>query len=622
MKRINLIKLFFVLTGCFHLQIAGAQLNIDSLKHSLEQQPGDSATISRQLDTMKKISTTDPDASIIIGNWVTEKALSGRLYPLYIQGLISIAGIYHYTNDFPTAVEFYKKAQEAADKYGLDEMGLEALNNLANVYYFNNQYDKAEEIYKLTIAECQKRGITIGVAVGYGSLGSLYFSSSGNDAGKKHKAIGYMFSAVQLFESLKDTAQLIQSFSSLSKMYSKIDLFDSAMYYSDKAGLLMTSKKDNQEGYYYYYYHRGIALLGKGNYKEAIETFLTGLPYTRKYNTPLWESSHYEGLSAAYKAIGDFKRSLEYAERHFEIEDSVINTENFAHAADIQNKYEREKKEKELLQKNLALKTESAKRNRVTGWLISSLILLISLFIFASFLVKNIRARKRAYAALEKRNEEIKEQALQLSKQARLIAKFQSQMNPHFTFNALHNIYGLVATNDNEKAVTQIQSLASLMRQTLTNSVKEEITLEEEIAYLKNYIDFEKATSAVNFDFRVEVAGDLQDALIPPMMIQPFIENSVKHAELDKVIKPFVKVMVIKEHDLMKLVIEDNGTGIDTQAGNLGKISHSVSIIRSRIEMLLQGKNAPVYEYFSIHPNKASGKGTIVSFYLPLNYSE
>ena len=241
---------------------------------------------------------------------------------------------------------------------------------------------------------------------------------------------------------------------------------------------------------------------------------------------------------------------------------------------------------------------------------------------FSFLLMRNIKARKKAYTQLEKRNEEIKWQALQLSRQAKLIAKFQSQMNPHFTFNALHNIYGLVIGNENDKAISQIQSLAQLMRKTLTNSVRDEITLEEEIDYLQKYIDFEQAVVPVKLNFKIEIGKELQSAMIPPMMIQPLIENAIKHAGLDKVQNPFIKVLIEKENNLMKLIVEDNGMGLNKENMNVDKLSQSISIIKSRIELLFEGKKNTMNDsYFKIVSVPEIEKGTSVKFYLPLNYA-
>ncbi|NOT49915.1 MAG: tetratricopeptide repeat protein, partial [Chitinophagaceae bacterium] len=421
-----------------------SQINIDSLKNILAKEKTDSITLAGYVDRLGNMSADSMDVALIFGKWVSEQALKTKAHTSYAKAQLSLAGLYHYTNDFAPALQYYVEAQTYTEAHGLTELHLQTLNNLANIYYLNNQFAKAEEMYIKTIEGCKKQGIIVGIAAGYGSLGTLYYASSGTDINKKRKGIAYMFMSAEASKSIQDTVQLIRSYSGISKMYGDLGMPDSAIYWVERSGSLMQAKKENTEGYTYHYYHKGIALLGKKEYKAAIESFLAGIPFTQKYKARLWESSHYQGLSKAYKATGDYKKALEYGEKHFAIEDSVINAENFAKAADIQNKYEREKKDKELLQKDLLLETASEKRIRLMAFFISSLVVLGLLVVFAIVLLKNIRARKKAYALLEEKSLKIQEQAIELSKQARLIAKFQSQMNPHFVFNALHSIQGLV----------------------------------------------------------------------------------------------------------------------------------------------------------------------------------
>jgi LytS/YehU family sensor histidine kinase len=236
--------------------------------------------------------------------------------------------------------------------------------------------------------------------------------------------------------------------------------------------------------------------------------------------------------------------------------------------------------------------------------------------------MKHIRARKKAYTQLEEKSIKIQEQALELSKQARLIAKFQSQMNPHFVFNALHNIQGLVISNENQKATRQIQSLAQLMRKTFANADKDDIPLEEEINYLKKYVDFERYAFGNKLDFDINISEKMENILIPPMMIQPFIENSIKHAELGKVENPYIKVLIGIENNLLKINIKDNGLGFKKETGSFDKLSHSMSVIKSRIELLFQGKDTTeIGKMFTVKSFPEINAGTIIQFYLPLNYA-
>ena len=263
-------KFFLLLLAAFPFQILYSQINVDSLKNVLIKEKTDSVTISRYLELMERLTTTDLDASVTIGNWTIESALSTKLYSLHVKALMNLAGVYHITNDFTAAIKYYTKAQEDAEKFGLFEMGLETLNNMANVYYLNNQFDKAEEMYLKTIEGCKAKGITAGIAAGYGSLASIYYSTSGNDMIKKRKAVNYMLMSIKASETINDTTTLIRAFSSLGKIYTGLQLFDSAIYFVERSGKLMVAKKDNQEGYFYHYYYKGTALLGKKEYKVRL----------------------------------------------------------------------------------------------------------------------------------------------------------------------------------------------------------------------------------------------------------------------------------------------------------------------------------------------------------------
>ena len=269
------------------------------------------------------------------------------------------------------------------------------------------------------------------------------------------------------------------------------------------------------------------------------------------------------------------------------------------------------KKEKELTENQI--KVQRTTRN----YLISGLALL---GLLAFGLIRNIVARKKAYVQLQDKSEQIKEQALELGKQAKQIAQFQSQMNPHFVYNALHNIQGLVLNEEPEKANAQIVSLAQLMRKTFANAEKDDISIEEEINYLNKYIEFENNAFENNLAFEVVAEGEARTALIPPMMIQPFVENAIKHAELKRITNPYIKVLIAVENNLLSINIKDNGKGIEQKETD--KLSHSISVIKSRLNLLFKGRDDIQQKaVFTIKSIPEISEGTMVQFYLPLNYA-
>jgi tetratricopeptide (TPR) repeat protein len=611
------VFLFFTLLFTWS---ASAQINIDSLKTALADSPTDTATLNKQITFLETLSADNMEAVLILANWISEHALAKKEHKIYATAQLAIATLYHHMDNYGPAMQYYVAVQNYTEKHGLEELNLHALNNLANIYYLNNQYAKAEELYWKIIEGCKKLDIKRGLITSYGSLGTIYFANSKGDINEKKKGIRFMFMSSDISISINDTMQLIRSYSGIGKMYSELDMPDSAIYWINRSYDLMSATTQHTDGYVFHYYHKGMVLSADKKYQAAIESFLTGVDYTKKYKAKLWESSHYDGLANAYKALGNYKKALEYAEMHFHIEDSVINAINFAKAADEQNKYERETKDRQLLVQSAQLKVASERRSKLITLFIASLVVLGLLGVFSVVLMKNIRARKKAYAELQEKSIKIQEQAVELSKQARLIAKFQSQMNPHFVFNALHNIQGLVISNENKKATNQIQSLAQLMRKTFANAEKDDIPLEEEISYLQKYIDFERTAFDNKLEFDITTGKDVENVLIPPMMIQPFVENAIKHAQLNKVENPYIKVLIGIENNLLSISVKDNGAGMRKDPGSLDMLSHSMTVIKARIQLLFQQKNKTVNEnLFTVKTVPELATGTMVKFYLPLN---
>ncbi len=139
----------------------------------------------------------------------------------------------------------------------------------------------------------------------------------------------------------------------------------------------------------------------------------------------------------------------------------------------------------------------------------------------------------------------------------------QGQMNPHFIFNALGAIQYFIQTNDVNKADEYLSDFALLMRGILDSSSKKYITLKEELKLIKLYVGLEKARFENKFDVNISVIGSVdEETLIPPMVIQPYIENAVNHGlhHLKKR-KGQLNIDIHHSGDLLMIVIQDNGIG-------------------------------------------------------------
>jgi hypothetical protein len=140
----------------------------------------------------------------------------------------------------------------------------------------------------------------------------------------------------------------------------------------------------------------------------------------------------------------------------------------------------------------------------------------------------------------------------------------RAQMNPHFIFNCLNSIQHFIISNDMEATNQYLTEFASLIRQTLDNSEKTAITIDNEIRYLKSYLELEKMRFGHHFDFAIEADPQLADntVYIPVMFVQPYAENSIRHGfRYKKDVPGFIRIRFLLEDSRLTCIIEDNGVG-------------------------------------------------------------
>lgn len=139
----------------------------------------------------------------------------------------------------------------------------------------------------------------------------------------------------------------------------------------------------------------------------------------------------------------------------------------------------------------------------------------------------------------------------------------RAQMNPHFIFNCLNSIKSLIQEQSNKKAIHYLTLFSKFIRNVLHYSEEKQITLEEELELSKTYLEMEKLRFEKSFSYRLEVAPEVDTSFIkvPPMILQPFLENAVWHGLLHKDGERELKLIVQGEEDAIICIVEDNGIG-------------------------------------------------------------
>jgi two-component sensor histidine kinase len=227
----------------------------------------------------------------------------------------------------------------------------------------------------------------------------------------------------------------------------------------------------------------------------------------------------------------------------------------------------------------------------------------------------------------QKRKAKAVEEKLRLEKEFLVLEQkaLRLQMNPHFTFNVLNSIHNLIILNQPDKARYALSKFSKLMRQVLENSRHEFVSIDDELETVRNYVQLERITANLDIDFDVEIDPEIDtfEAILPPLLIQPFIENAIIHGfkNLDK--KGRIKLMFeLTENGMLVCQIEDNGIGrkAAAQLNAQKEVYHKSTALEVSQERLanLNGPSEGSFQIIDLYDEENKPVGTRIIFKLIL----
>ena len=388
--------------------------------------------------------------------------------------------------------------------YQLDSLGVARLNaRKADYYLLNKDFEKVATNYNNSISnipqnvKIKKRDIKVLNQ----TQSNIYKSQDVSVADK----FSLRTDSIQLLTTLLPKALEIDNFLQLSDLYFDEEKWLEANSNIVKAENLIetnTNKKTVLE-----IYDRSIKINeASGNIEEAYEA-------QKKY------------IEANKALVAD-------------LESQIIKQVDIERS---QNKIDLLQKDFKLEESNEALLKNQLKNQRIFITLLS--LLLLGSLVFFYFLNKSVKEKRKANQLL-------------------YLKSLRNQMNPHFIFNALNSVNNFISQNDEKAANKFLANFSKLMRQVLDNSQKEFISFEEEISLNELYLELEHFRFRDQFDYTFNNEVDQTKELeIPPMLIQPFIENAVWHGLRYKKEKGELKVHVKEVNQHIVVTVQDNGIG-------------------------------------------------------------
>jgi tetratricopeptide (TPR) repeat protein len=553
----------------------------------------------------------------------------------------------HLTYDVPVdAVKYATEAMQLAEYFSNDSLKFKALKirGYANGYAGNlgeSMRDMDDGLrYYISLSDSVK------MAEAISDIGYLFLSQGIYD-----KALTHYQRALTIREKIKDAKGIAYSLNNIGTLYWKLGKADESLFYHSKA-VDYFQKNNMEEELGIIYANFGEVYLIKGDDEKALQYFERSLRLNHKQTHRVFEANNLNSIGKIWlnrkkpqKAIRNFRNALdiqkdagdkngmaltnynlglvyrqlnqpESAIRYFDeaimlaeiaqanevlinsliqksdvsdvegdyksaftslkrwklLSDSIFNIQKNQQIEELKTRYETERH----ILENSNLKTANSKNSIIIRQQRSmlSMIAILSLMVLISI-----------WLLLERRRSLDKLRAVELEQKL-----LRSQMNPHFIFNTLTAIQRNILQKTVREGVNLISSLASLMRLTLENSANEFISFTKEIQSLELYLVLQQQRFSDQFRYNIVIDEniDAENILIPPMLVQPFVENAIDHGFAVINYEGVLSIRYRVENNLLLCEVEDNGIGY--RKGLKMKMSehhsYGIDITRQRIDIL------------------------------------
>jgi tetratricopeptide (TPR) repeat protein len=572
MRPTILNNLCFCLLFLLVFNVRSQEKTLDSLQVELRNHTlQDTVRASLLIRTVSEMTYSDPneafpliDESISISR--NEKWTKGEALGLRQKG-----NLYYVLGDNLNALDAYQKAVLLSKKISDKPLESSLLSNIGNIHADLKEYDRALENYRAYLNTARELGSRPDEIKALSNIAIVY-----NDSENFEEGISYLEKALELAKLENNDLFVAAITNNLALAQKKAGAHEKALVNYQKAADLAQQIGNK--------YIEASALNSIGEINALLQNFSVAetnadraLSISKEIGAVEWQADSWKVLSSAFENKGKLAEALYAYKEYITLRDSVLSEEK---------KSELTRKEMQFkMERQQAIAQEEIKRERLVknGYLIGTLVLLIISALGYVFY-------KRRRDALEKKkiaefNAKVAETELKA---------LRSQMNPHFIFNSLNSISDFIARKDIKQADDYLVKFSKLTRSILENSEKKWIRLEEDLELMELYIQLEalRLEEKLTYTITIDESIETDNTLIPPFILQPFIENSIWHGIAPKNGLGQIDLSIKKAEDMLVCSVDDNGVGRLKNHGQTHKNnSFGLKITKNRIDIINHLKN-------------------------------
>lgn len=533
-------------------------------------------------------------------------------------GYHNLAEVYVSIGDYIPATDNYFKSIKIKEQLG-DKKGLAmSFAGLGNLYFLRNDYNNARIYYKKSLAIDIELGLVQKEGTSYSNIAGV-LSAEKNDS-----ALIYYNKALELQKQVGFNSGISNTYASIGNEYMRVKNYSLAEGYLNKALHLKIELSEKEEEAAV---RNSLAelFLRKASFSEANEQLslykkaedagLAALNIAKEIGAKSIMRDATQILKKIYQKQGSYQKALGFADQYNVLTDSLFNKNNAEALVFAQARWNVEKKQQEITtlentqkldHKIIVQKETEAKQHKFIIWILVAVFLLA--IATTTFIALYIRKRRDALYQKQLTNIAILR-----------MQNIRNALSPHFVFNVLNNIWAII--DDRENARVQFDHLINLIRRSLINTEKLAIPLNEEIDFVKSFIELQKMRMDNNLEviWNIEEGNDLAQQ-IPGMILQIPVENAIKHGLEPKKDNRLLLIDIKTESGFLKFNISDNGLGLQQAPSSTIGTGTGLKILTNTIHILNQ-INDDKMSYQITNRDVEEGPGTKVIIKIPLQYN-
>jgi tetratricopeptide (TPR) repeat protein len=653
--RINLISSWLpgVLTVLFLLNATQvtAQGQIDSLKTVLETEADDSLLILTEIELSREIHrrSHEPEKEYRVAQSAAERALALGDTLLYARALDNLGLLYRFHQRYSESIPLHTEAFQLIENLDADpHFYMRFANNAGVSARYDQMYGVAVQYFLESLKIAEEENDLRNIAIASNGLGNTLNQLPG----REEEALEYFFRALETEQERENSLGVAINYLSISDYYAETEQFSTAREYLNEL-LQVNRERDDAFGlaitYEYFghtylreqqdldqaleWYHQSLASFRELNNRHkmadllhsigdthlnlnqielALAYFDSSMVLAEELNNKQLIKSNAFGISAGYEALANYSEAFSFYKLATEYKDSINLVEQETEIAALQRQYDLERQdaeielletERNLQRAQLTAQEEAIKTHQVFLWLMG--VGLIAIIAISLLQYRNVKIKRKANKLLQKREKERLQAVYEKNLAQTEMLAARMQMNPHFLFNCLNSIKLLIQKSQNKQATRYLVVFSRFVRMVLERGRNQVITLPEELELIRNYLKLEENRFDNGFSWQITAPDDevLEDIYLPPLLLQPFVENAIWHGLLPsrKNLKK-ADVHIERQADAIEISIDDNGVGRPLKPASLNGKSHrstdrksmGMEITQKRIDLFNESYGAEI----------------------------